>query len=108
MATGVAIGTTGVAEPCVVELSATNTHPASGSVATVRATRPAKSASVRVASTVGAITRPVATSKFAVGHCVPWRMDSCSRRSTRPGLMGNVSAARSTACMPVFSSTQVV
>ena len=78
--------------------------PASGSVAIVRSTCSAKSASVRVASTVGAITRPVAASTFAVGHGVPWRTDSCSRRSTRPGLMGNVSAARSTACMP----TQIV
>jgi len=38
MATSVAISTTSVAEQCVVKLSATNTHPASGSVATVRAT----------------------------------------------------------------------
>ena len=82
--------------------------PASGSVAIVRSTCSAKSASVRVASTVGAITRSVAASTFAVGHGVPWRTDSCSRRSTRPGLTGNVSAARSTACMPVFSSTQIV
>ena len=47
---------------------------------------------------------PVATSKLAIKHCVPWRRYAYSGRSTRPGCIGNVGAARSNACIPVFSS----
>ena len=53
---------------------------------------------------VGATTSPVATSKLAIKHCVPWRRYSYSGRSTRPGCIGKVGAARSSACIPVFSS----
>ena len=53
---------------------------------------------------VGATTSPVATSKLAIKHCVPWRMYSYSGRSTRPGCIGKVGAARSSAWIPFFSS----
>ena len=66
-----ATNSTSVAEQCVVKLSATKIHPAFGSVAMARPMWAAKSASVRVSYTVGAITSPVATSKFAVKHCDP-------------------------------------
>ena len=89
-------------------MSATKIHPASGSVATVRAMWAAKSSSVRVGWTVGAITWPVATSKLPIRHCVPCRVYSNSRRSTWPGFIGLVGAIRSSAWMPVISSTLTV
>src|SRR6266699_3489434 len=52
----------------------------------------------------GRTTSPVATSKLAIKHCVPWRRYSYSGRSTRPGCIGQVGAVRSSACIPGFSS----
>ena len=64
------------------------------------------SSSVRVGPSVGAMTLPVATSRFAIKHVVPLRMYSNSRRSSRPGRIGRVGAARSSAWMLVFSSVE--
>src|SRR6478609_1878380 len=89
---------------CVLSRSVAKTHSASGSVATVRSMCAAKSASVRVGPTLGATIRPSTTSKLAIKHCVPWRTYSNSRRSTWPGRIGSVGAARSRAWMPVISS----
>lgn len=52
--------------------------------------------------------RPVATSKFAVRHCVPCRRYSNSRRSGTPGRIGFAGAFRSNAWIPGFSSTDTV
>ena len=67
----------------------------------------AKSASVRVSATLPP-TLPVATSRWAISACVPWRIYSNSRRSTLPGLIGREGAMRSSAWMPVISSTETV
>src|SRR4030095_3195139 len=77
-------------------------HGASGSVAMVWAICPAKSSSVLLGPIVGATTSPVATSKLAIKHCVPWRRYAYSGRSTRPGCIGQGGAARSRACIPGF------
>ena len=61
-------------------------------------------ASVRVKDKVGAITRPVATSKLPSKQQVPCLLYSNSWYSTRPGFIGKVGLARALACMPVFSS----
>ena len=90
------------------KLSTTNTHGASGSVATVWATCPTKSASVRVGPRVGASSGPVTTWKLPIRVRVPCRRYSNSRHSTRPGFRGNVAATRPSACMPVLSSVQTV
>ena len=68
----------------------------------------AKSFSPRVAWTVGAITRPVATSKFPIKHGVPCRLYSNSIFSVWPGRIGLVGAIRSFAWTPVISSTHTV
>ena len=81
----------------VLSWSISRRHSAVGLVASVRATWPAKSASVRVGPIVGGSTRPVTTSKLPMSVWVPWRTYSNSRRSTRPGRTGSVGAARSSA-----------
>ena len=65
---------------------------------------PAKSSSVLLGPLVGATTSPVAPSQLAIKHCVPWRRYAYLGRSTRPGFIGKVGAARSSAWSPVFSS----
>ena len=81
-----------------------NTQPANGSVATVCSMCAAKSPSVRVGPSVGAMMQPHQISRLAVRHSVPCRMYSCSRPCTRPGPMGMSGYFRSSAWMPVFSS----
>jgi len=66
-----------------------------------------KSASVRVSATLPP-TLPVTTSKWAISVWVPWRTYWNSRRSTLPGRMGRDEAMRSSAWMPVISSTATV
>ena len=71
-------------------LSTTNTHDASGSMATVCSMWLAKSASVRVGPIVGAINSPVVTTKLPIRHNVPFRVYSNSislalPRDHRPG-----------------------
>src|SRR6266536_2197678 len=95
---------TSVSERRVSRWSATKIQAASGSSAIVRSMWAAKSASVRVGPTDGAMTAPVATAKLAISAWVPWRTYSNSRRSTWPGRSGSVGAARSSAWMPVISS----
>ena len=55
---------------CVFRLSAMNTQPANGSVATVCSMCAAKSPSVRVGPSVGARMQPHQTSRLAVRHNV--------------------------------------
>ena len=79
------------------KLSATNTHDASGSVATVCSMWLAKSASVRVGPIVGAINSPVVTWKLPIRVNVPCRLYSNSIRSRLPGghrLIGGVPLQR--------------
>jgi hypothetical protein len=57
---------TSISELWMFKLSTTKTHPASGSVATVRAMCSTKSNSVRVGPIVGAINSPVVTLKLEV------------------------------------------
>ena len=66
------------------KLSTTKIHAASGSVATVCAMWPTKSASVRVGPIVGAINSPVVTSKLPISVNVPCRVYSNSIRSHFP------------------------
>jgi hypothetical protein len=89
---------------CMLRCSTIKSHGASGSGAMVWARCAAQSSSVLLGPMVGVTTSPVATSKVALKHCVPWRRYAYSGRSTRPGRLGQVGAARSSACMPVFSS----
>src|SRR5712692_7218500 len=74
----------------------------------VWATWVAKSASVRVGPMLGAITWPVATSKLAIRHWVPWRAYSNSCRSILPGRSTSGGCSRSKACIPLFSSVLTV
>jgi len=66
-----------------------------------------KSASVRVSPIVPR-TVPVATSNAAIRAFVPCRIDSNSRRSTWPGFIGRLLAARSSAWIAVISSIETV
>ena len=70
---------------------------ACASVATVRAMCAANCFSVRVVSTVGLITWPVATSRLAVKQSVPRRLYSNSRRSSCLAFISFVAAIRSNA-----------
>jgi hypothetical protein len=76
-------------------------------VARVRAIGPAKSAAVLLGPTVGATTAPVATAQLAIKPCVPWRREAYAGRSTSPGCLGTVGAARSSAWLPVCSSVRM-
>ena len=56
----------------------------------------------------GATTSPVTTLKLAMKHGVPCRMYAYSGRSTKPGFMGNVGAARSRLAQDSTEATQEV
>lgn len=49
-------------------------------------------------------TSPVATSRPANKHCVPWRIYSYSGLSKTLGRIFSVGEARSSACIPVIST----
>ena len=103
-----ATNSTKLSEPWMFKLSTTKTHEPFGSVATVCSMWLAKSASVRVGPIVGAINSPVVTWKFPIKHKVPFRVYSNSISSRFPAIIGLLGAFRSSACMPVISSTQTV
>ena len=92
----------------VLRLSQTTRQGAAGGA---EANRPVmnetKSSSVRVSPIVPR-TLPMATSKAAIRAFVPCLIYSNSRRSTCPGFIGRLLAARSRACIPVISSTETV
>jgi hypothetical protein len=64
----------------------------------------AQSSAVLLGPTVGATTAPGATAKLAINPGVPGRRSAYSGRAPRPGGLGQVGAARSSAWLPVFSS----
>ncbi len=64
----------------------------------------AQSSSVLLGPMLGATTAPVATAKGAIQHGGPWRREAYAGRSTSPGCLGKVGAARSSACLPSCSA----
>jgi integrase/recombinase XerD len=91
----------------VLRLSQTTCHGAAGAVANKPFRNATKSASVRVSPMLPR-TLPRATSNAAIRAFVPWRIYSNSRRSTCPGFIGRLLAARSSAWIPVISSIETV
>ena len=92
----------------VLRLSQTTRHGAAGEADANRSFMNAtKSSSVRVSPMVPR-TVPFATSNAAIRALVPCRMYSNSRRSTCPGFIGSLLAARSRAWIPVISSIETV
>ncbi len=88
----------------VLSWSTTKIQPAWASVAMVFWMWFAKSVSVRVGETVGAIIFPLATLKLAIKQTVPWRMYSNSIRSTSPRRGRSVGNLLSLAWIPQSSS----
>lgn len=90
------------------KLSTTNSHEPSRSVATVCSMWLAKSAAVRGGPIVGRSHSPVVTTMLAIRHKVPFRVYSNSISARFPAISGLVGAFRSSACIPVISSTPTV
>ena len=91
----------------VLRLSQTTSDLAAGTEANRLSRNDTKSASVRLSPIVPR-TLPETTSNAAISAWVPCRTYSNSRRSTCPGFIGRLGAARSSAWIPVISSTETV
>src|SRR3954464_3027216 len=94
--------------PWMFKLSRTTTHDPPGSQANVCSMWLTTSSSVRVGPIVGRSNSPVVTTKLPIRHNVPCRVYSDSISSHFLAIIGLLGAFRSSAWMPVISSTQTV